>query len=260
MQETEAAAADRMATRGTEEEVEQLKAAEVVDINAPRGDTRPSGGDLQAGAAGAAPADTATADAPADDAMEIDAPVDDLALLLQQQHEKKAALAAMRVQVHGDMMTAMDTGVRVNPLLAQLHGVHPAADAAQDAADAEEGAGEAGAAGAGEAGAAGAGEAGAAGAGAAGAAAAGEAGAAAAGEAGAAGAAAGEVGGGGEAMEVDGQPNGGAQPPLAGAHASPLTLTLALTLTLTLTLMRTLTRTLSLTLSLTLTLMRLQRR
>jgi hypothetical protein len=36
MQETAAAAADRMATRGTEEEVEQLKAAEVVDINAPR--------------------------------------------------------------------------------------------------------------------------------------------------------------------------------------------------------------------------------
>ena len=46
--------------------------------------------------------------------------MDDLGRLLAEKRHKAAELAAMKVRVHTEMTTAMDTGVRVNPLLAQM--------------------------------------------------------------------------------------------------------------------------------------------
>jgi hypothetical protein len=50
-------------------------------------------------------------------------PNDDLAVLLAQKVAREAARVSMKATVHVQMKTLMDTGVRVNPELAQIYGV-----------------------------------------------------------------------------------------------------------------------------------------
>jgi hypothetical protein len=50
-------------------------------------------------------------------------PKDELSVLLHARSCKAAELAAMKEKVHAEMTAAMDTGVRVNSMIAQIYGV-----------------------------------------------------------------------------------------------------------------------------------------
>jgi hypothetical protein len=78
----------------------------------------------------ACPADTDESDD--DDADESGG--DDLASLLHARREKAAACEAMRARVAEEMAARMDTGVRVNPLVAAACGVALPAEQQQSAA------------------------------------------------------------------------------------------------------------------------------